>query len=180
MEIVFFICVAILLIVIVTYNKLVSVKNAMENANGAVDTMLKKRYDLLPNLIAITNNYMSYEKNLLQEVSNLSMKRLDSNIPDDKKNEIDNKVEQSINKALSLVENHPDIKADRIFLNLEASWNECEEQIAAARRAYNSAVASYNNAFERYPGSMFAKTMKFEHKSVLTIPVEEQGNIRIS
>jgi LemA protein len=165
------------LAIIITYNSLVSARNGIENANGSLDAMLKKRYDLLPNLISIVKNYMDYEKSVLVEVTEMRTKRISGELSADEKHEMDTKIGQSMNSVLLSVENYPNLKADKAFSNLQASWNESEEQIAAARRAYNAAVTDYNNAFEGFPGNMFAKNMKFEHKQVIEIPEIERNNI---
>lgn len=167
----------LILIYISTYNGLVRKRNQVDNAKGALDAMLKKRYDLLPNLVAVVKNYMNYEKSTLVAVTEMRTKRFAPDISDNEKHNIDIKVEQSMRGVMASVENYPMLKADRQFTALQGSWNDCEEDIAAARRAYNAAVTDYNNGFESFPGSMFAKDMKFEPKQVIEIPLEEEANI---
>src|ERR1700722_8535674 len=116
---------------VITFNSLVSAKNEVENANGGLDAMLKKRYDLLPNLVTIVNNYMNFEKGVLAEVTDMRTKRLSGGVSDSDKHDLDTKIGQSMSNVMMSVENYPTLKADRSFLNLQASWNESEEQIAA-------------------------------------------------
>ncbi len=106
--------------------------------------------------------------------------RLSGGIEGDEKHDLDTKIGQSMNSVMLSVENYPNLKADRSFLKLQASWNESEEQIAAARRSYNAAITLYNNSFEGFPGNMFAKNMRFEHKNVIQIPDEERNNVTAS
>lgn len=167
----------LILVYITTYNNLVGKKNQVENAKGSLDAMLKKRYDLLPNLVAVVKNYMNYEKSTLVALTDMRTRRFAPDVSDNEKHDIDIKVEQSMRGIMTSVENYPMLKADRQFTALQGSWNECEEDIAAARRAYNAAVTDYNNGFESFPGSIFAKDMKFEPKQVIEIPPEEQANI---
>jgi LemA protein len=169
------IIIAIMLAIV--YNGLVSAKNQVENAKGAMDAMLKKRYDLLPNLVSVVKTYMNYEKDVLTSVTELRTKRETGNISDNEKGDLDNKIGQSMRSVMLNVENYPALKADREFSRLQSSWNECEEQIAASRRAYNAAITNYNNTFEGFPGSLFAKGFQFEHKQILEISDEERANV---
>jgi LemA protein len=160
-----------------SHNNLVSKKNQVDNAYGALDAMLKKRYDLLPNLINIVKTYVNYEKNILNNVSLLNEKRFAANMNKEELHNIDIRIASNMNNLLMQIQNYPLSKADNQFLRLQASWNEVEEQIGAARRAYNSAVTEYNNAFEGFPGNMFAKNMKFIRKNVLETEDTEKQNV---
>jgi LemA protein len=160
-----------------TYNNLVSKRNQVDNAYGALDAMLKKRYDLLPNLISVVKIYMDHERTTLMDIATLSEKRDVDKINPEEKHDIDSKVGSTMNNILQQTSKYPGLKSDSQFSRLQASWNEAEEQIAAARRAYNSAVTEYNNAYEGFPGNMFAKNMNFAHKAVLETAEEEKQNI---
>ncbi len=128
--------IVIAIILAFVYNGLVSAKNQVENAKGDMDAMLKKRYDLLPNLVSVVKTYMNYEKDILTTVTELRTRRESGNVSETEKSEIDNKIGQSMRSVMLNVENYPVLKADREFSRLQSSWNECEEQIAASRRAY--------------------------------------------
>jgi LemA protein len=173
------IIIALLIAVFVgsVYNNLVYKKNEVENAYSGMDAMLKKRYDLLPNLLSIVKTYMEHEKSTLVEIAELRTRRMESQITPDEKDSLDVKVGKTMGNMMLSVENYPNLKANTNFIKLQGAWNECEEQIGASRRAYNAAIADYNDAFEMYPGSMFAGRFKFEHKKGFEIKEEERENI---
>ncbi len=164
-------------ILIVLYNSLIRRKNAVANAFGAIDAMLKKRYDLLPNLVETVKQYMNYERDTLTKITEMRTKAVSANIAPDEKIQLENQIGAAMRNIMVQVENYPDLKANQNFLQLQGSWNEIEEQISAARRAYNAAVTDYNNAVEQFPTNIFAGMMKFGVKPVLDIPEEERKNI---
>jgi LemA protein len=159
------------------YNGLVGKKNDVDYAFSGMDTMLKKRYDLLPNLVAIVKTYMEHEKSTFVEISAMRSQRDAPQLKQEEKDALDSKVESAMSRVMLSVENYPNLKANVNFLKLQAAWNECEEQIAASRRAFNSAVTEYNNAFEQFPGSQFAGILNYERKKVFEITEQERGNI---
>lgn len=165
------------LIVIVVYNSLIAKKNAVANSFGAIDAMLKKRYDLIPNLVETVKTYMNYERDTLTKITELRTRAIDPNIPDDQKIQLENQISSAMRNIMVQVENYPALKANENFLQLQASWNEVEEQISAARRAYNATITEYNNAVEQFPTNIFARMMNLTMKPVLAIPEEERKNI---
>ncbi|MCD6190367.1 MAG: LemA family protein, partial [Sulfurimonas sp.] len=144
------------IILVLMYNSLVSKKNQVENIFASVDTQLKKRYDLIPNLVASVSKYMEHEKSLLTEVTKLRAEANKPNISDEHKIALDAKVTSALGSIMIAVENYPDLKANENVMHLQRSLNEVEEQIAASRRAYNQAVTDYNNAIEMIPTNMMA------------------------
>ena len=130
--------------VIGLYNSLVRKKNQVANIYATIDALLKKRYDLIPNLVATAQEYMEYEKDVLSEVTRLRAMALSGNISDEKRMEIDKKITKALRGILVAVENYPELKANENFLQLQRTLNDIEEQISAARRAYNAAVTDYN------------------------------------
>ncbi len=169
---------ALLMITIwATYNNLVSKRNQIENAYGALDAMLKKRYDLLPNLMKIVKAYTVQHEHELVVLMTLAQQREVNSLSASEKHLIDIQAGTSLNAVVKALAQLPVLRNDSQFSRLQGAWNEAEEEIAAARRAYNSSIAEYNNAFEGFPGNMFAKNMNFEHKHVLETPPEEKENI---
>jgi LemA protein len=168
---------AIGLIAVVLYNSVIAKKNAVTNAFGAIDAMLKKRYDLIPNLVETVKTYMNYERDTLTKITELRTKAIDPNTPPEQKIQLENQITSAMRNIMVQVENYPQLKANENFLQLQASWNEIEEQISAARRAYNAAVTDYNNAVQQFPTNIFAGMMKLTTKPVLEIPDEERKNI---
>jgi LemA protein len=156
------------------YNGLIAKKNQVSNAFASVDVMLKKRYDLIPNLVSAVQTYMRYEKNLLTEITSLRARAVSGQVSDEEKVDIDNKMTKAIRGIMVAVENYPDLKANQSFLHLQASLNEGEEQISAARRAFNASVVDYNNAVEMFPGSIAAGMMGYKTKKVFEIAEAER------
>lgn len=169
--------VVILLFVVSLYNGLIRKKNEVDNAFGGIDVQLKKRYDLIPNLIATVKQYMTHEKELLTKVTELRSKAVEGNLSNDEKVDVDNQISHAVKGIMVAVENYPDLKANENFLNLQRTMNEVESQISAARRAYNAAVTDFNNGIQTFPGNMMAGMMSLSAKSVFEIPEVERENV---
>ncbi len=167
------------IVLILMYNSLVSKKNQVENIFASVDTQLKKRYDLIPNLVATVSKYMKHEKSLLTEVTKLRAEASKPNISDEHKIALDAKVTSALGSIMVAVENYPDLKANENVMHLQRSLNEVEEQIAASRRAYNQAVTDYNNAIEMIPTNMMASIMNYKRKEVFEISKGERKNVNV-
>ncbi len=173
------ILIVVILIIVLMYNSLVSKKNQVENIFASVDTQLKKRYDLIPNLVASVSKYMEHEKSLLEEVTKLRADANKSNISDEKKIELDAKISSALGSIMVAVENYPDLKANENVMHLQRTLNELEEQISAARRAYNQAVTDYNNAIEMIPTNFMASMMAYRRKQVFEIVESERKNVNV-
>lgn len=168
---------AVLLVGIGMYNSLIGKKNQVTNAFSAIDVMLKKRFDLLPNLIETVKQYMNYEEGVLSKIVDLRSKAANPNMSTGEKLDIDRQISSSVKGLMVNVENYPDLKANQNFLNLQSTWTESEEQIAAARRTYNASVTSYNDAIMMFPGSIIAGMMNYQPIDVLANTEEERKNI---
>lgn len=161
------------------YNGLVGKKNQVENAFSGMDVMLKKRYDLIPNLVSTVKQYMQHEKNTLTEITELRAKAVSGNLSNDEKVDIDNRISKAIGGIMVAVENYPDLKASENFLNLQRTLNEMEEQISAARRSYNASVMDYNNAVEMVPTNFIAGLMNYRRKTMFEIQETERKNVNV-
>jgi len=174
--------IAVLLIIIgivpiFLYNMLIRRKNEVDNIFGTMDAMLKKRHDLIPNLVETVKEYMDYEKETLTEITRLRAQAVGGDLSDNEKVAIESRLGSKMSGLMIAVENYPDLKANDSFNHLQDSWNEVEEQIAASRRAYNGAVTSYNNAIEMFPSNIIANAINYQPKNVFEIPEEERENI---
>jgi len=163
----------------IMYNALVGKKNQVTNVFASIDALLKKRYDLIPNLVASVKNYMQHEQGTLTKITELRAKAVSGLTSDDEKVDIDNRISKMLGGIMVAVENYPDLKANQNFLQLQASLNEIEEQISAARRAYNAAVTDYNNAIEMVPTNIVASLMNFKRKQVFEISESERRNVDV-
>jgi LemA protein len=169
--------VLLLLFLIGIYNKLVRKRNAVENTFGAIDAMLKKRYDLIPNLVATVKEYMKHEAGVLTEITELRSRAVSDDVSDEEKVYLDNQLSKNMGNLMVAVENYPDLKASENFIRLQAAWNETEEQISAARRTYNAVVTDYNNSVETFPTNLVAGMFGFKRKNVFEISEAERQNI---
>lgn len=171
------IIVVLLLIGISFYNGLIGKKNQVTNAFSAIDVMLKKRYDLLPNLVETVKQYMSYEESTLTKITSLRTRAASGQLSNEEKIDLDKQIGSAVNGVMLNVENYPDLKANQNFIQLQTTWTESEEQIAAARRNYNSSVTVYNNAVMMFPGSMFAGMLNYQTIAVIENTTEERKNM---
>ncbi|MDQ1298528.1 MAG: LemA protein [Campylobacterota bacterium] len=166
-------------IAIVMYNSLISKKNQVDNIFGGVDAVLKKRFDLIPNLVASVTQYMEHEKTTLEKITELRAQAMKPGISDDQKIALDGKLTAALGAITIAMEAYPDLKANENVMHLQRSLNEAEEQISAARRAYNQAVTDLNNAIEMFPTNLMASYMKLQRKPVFEITVNERQNVDV-
>jgi LemA protein len=167
----------VLVFFVVLYNSLVAKKNQVLNVFGTMDAMLKKRYDLIPNLIATVKGYMQHERALLEEVTKMRSSTTTDQLSADQKVELDNKLTNAVSHIMLAVENYPDLKANQNFLHLQRTLTEIEEQISAARRAYNAAVTDYNNAVEMFPTNIIASMMNYKRRNFFEISDDQRQNV---
>ena len=167
----------ILLVAVVSlYNTLIRKRNAVDMADGSVNVNLKKRFDLLPNLVTVVEKYAAHEKEVLTKVTELR-KVMNTSNPSP---EVSDQIAKMMGSIMVTVENYPELKANTNFLQLQAAWNECEEQISASRRFFNTAVTDYNNAIQVFPNSIIANMFGFHQKLVFDIDAPEKENIHAS
>lgn len=162
-----------LLFVLYIYNSLVSDQNLADSAFSTVDVMLKKRWDLIPNLVAAVKGYMRHESEVLQQVARLrgeamAAKNTSGRIA------IEDELTGALGRLRGLVENYPDLKASDNMLHLQRSLTECEEQISAARRTFNAAILQYNNRVEVFPHVLIAKLFGFRRRDFFGIEESER------
>lgn len=140
------------------YTSLIRKKNNLKEATSSIDVQLKKRYDLIPNMLKTAAKYMEHEKNVFETVTRLRENALNATSYEDKF-----KAEAELSKALHSfniqAEAYPELKSDATMVNAQQALVEVEEHIAAARRFYNSAVKDYKNGLEIFPSSMVASMM---------------------
>jgi len=172
--------VVIILILVYLYNSLISKKNQVENIFGTVDVQLKKRYGLVPNLVASVNRYMQHERELLEKITSLRAKAINPNISSDEKIRLDSQISSALGSIMVSIEDYPELKANENILNLQLTLNELESQISASRRAYNQAVTDYNNAIEMIPTNIMAKGMNYKRKEVFSIDENSRENVDVS
>jgi LemA protein len=160
-------------------NKIVAKKNQVAQTFGSIEIFLKKRFDLIPNLIAMLNKYLSHEKEVLLKITELRS-NIERNSDANQKIRASNELTHLLAGLNINVENYPDLKADKQFTNIEFELSDIEDQISAARRAYNAAVTSYNNTIQMFPSNVIANIRKEKTQVLLDIPKADQKEININ
>ncbi len=161
------------------YNAMIGKKNNVNNTFASIDTLLKKRYDLIPNLVSTVQQYMKHERGTLTEITELRAKAVSGNVSDNQRVDVENKMNKLLSGIMVAVENYPQLKANENFMQLQRSMNEIEEQISAARRTYNAVVTDYNNAVEMFPTNAMASMMKLATRNLFEIPEAQRKNVNV-
>ena len=168
-----------IIVVVAMYNNLVRKRNEVDNAFGGMDVQLKKRYDLIPNLVATVKQYATHEKDLLTQITEMRAKATSGSLSSDERVALDNQISAGMKSIMVAVENYPDLKASENFVNLQRTLNEVESQISAARRTYNAVITDFNNAIQTFPSNIVAGMMKLQRKEVFVIPEAERQNVNV-
>jgi len=158
---------------IILYNSFVSKRNMLEEALSGIDVILKKRFDLIPNLVEAVKGYLTHEKETLANIVNLRNQALNAG-SEDEKLELDKKLGSAVGTIFALAENYPDLKANTNFLSLQEELSEIETEIERSKRYYNATVREYNIAVESFPGNLVANSFGFPKKNFLEIEDEKQ------
>lgn len=175
--------IALLVIIIIayvisTYNSLVSLNNYVEESFSTMDVYLKKRWDLIPNLVSTVKGYAKHEKETLEGVINLRNGNYDKYTPEEKM-EVNNKLTQGITKIMALAEAYPELKANENFKDLSNQLTSLENDIANSRKYYNGTVRKLNNKIKMFPSSIIASMFKFETKKMFEIDASERQNVKV-
>ena len=167
---------AAVILFIFIYNSLTMKRNMVDNAFASIDAQLKKRFDLSPNLVASASKYMEHESETLSKIA--EMRSNASTVAE--KSALDAQLTGNLRNFMVQVEAYPELKASDNIKMLQASLNEIEAQLAASRRAYNSAVTDFNNAIQMFPGCLFASIPRFQKRELFEIPEEERQNVDVN
>lgn len=160
--------VIILVWIIITYNLFIRDKNLISEAWSGIDVQLKRRYNLIPNLVTTVEGYSSHERNLLNEITSKRAKTIHiNNIKEKSVAEAD--LSGMLKNLFAVVENYPDLKANENFLDLQNQLVEIEDQIQYARRYYNGTVRRYNIRVESFPANLIAGIFNFKQKDYFEI-----------
>ena len=156
------------------YNRFVRLTNRIENSLAQIDVQLKKRADLIPNLLETVKSYAKYEKKVITEVTNARKAMLQAGNMQEKV-EAGNQLQGALKSIFALAENYPNLKANENFLHLQQELSAIEDKVAYARQYYNDASLSYNNALQVIPAKWFASMYGFKKKNYLEIPSEDRA-----
>ena len=171
-----FVALFVFLVLILMSNSLVAKKNRVKNAFASVEVQLKKRYDLVPNLIATVNQYMQHEQGTLARLTELRGMAQSGRLGTRGRVELENQFSQAMESIMVSVENYPDLKASQNFLALQGSLNEIEEQLSAARRTFNAVTTDYNDAIEMFPSNLLAGLIGYRLRPLFEMPAIEREN----
>lgn len=160
--------------VIAVYNGLVVLKNQVKNAWSQIDVQLKRRYDLIPNLVDTVKGYAAHESATLENVVKARQQAV--NLGDNVKERAvaENALSGALKSLFAVAENYPDLKANQNFLQLQEELTATENKISFARQFYNDAVLSYNNKKEMFPSNMVATIFNFENREFFEIAETEK------
>ncbi|NNE90386.1 MAG: LemA family protein [Verrucomicrobiales bacterium] len=145
---------------VIVYNGLVGKRNMVRNAFSSIDVNLKKRADLVPNLVSTVKGYAKHEQETLTRVIELR-NRISEAKDDSERFRLEGQLGPEMGRLFALSESYPELRSNENFLNLQRNLTEIEEQISAARRAYNAAVLEMNNAVESFPSNIIANMFHF-------------------
>lgn len=163
-----------LIIIVLIYNHLVKMNIRCKNAWSQIDNQLKRRADLIPNLIEVTKGYAKHESETLAKVTEM---RTGNSLSEIAKNS--EKISKNLNDLLLVAENYPDLKANQLFLNLQIELSGTEDKIAFARQFYNDSVQQYNTAIQIFPNNIFANILKFKEREYFKVNEEDRKNVEV-
>lgn len=167
------IVVLIAIIFIYYYNRFVILENRIDNSSAQIDVQLRKRADLVPNLVKTVKGYAKQEKSIMQEVSKARTQLVNAeskNLSLDKKMKAGDQLQNALGRIFAIAENYPNLKSNENFLHLQQELSAIEDKIAYARQYYNDSVLEYENASERFPGVFFFNLYGRNKKDYLKIP----------
>jgi len=168
----------LVLLVVLMYNRLVRLRNRTENGWAQVDVQLRRRYDLIPNLVETVRGYAAYERELFEEVTNARARAIDaSSVPDQAQAE--NQITRGLRQLFAVVEDYPDLKANEGFLALQEELTGTESKIAYARQFYNDQVMRLNTLIGSFPSVLVARAFGFTERPFFEIEDPAQGPAQV-
>ena len=170
--------VLIILWAISVYNSLVALRNRVKDQWAQIDVQLKRRFDLIPNLVETVKGYTKHESETLEAVIKARNTYVSATLPEDQM-KADGELTQAISKLFALTESYPDLKANTNFQALQQELTETESKIAAARQFYNDTVMVYNNKVSMVPSNIIASLFKFNKEAFFEANETERQNVQV-
>lgn len=161
-------------------NSLIQANNRVDEAYSTMDVYMKKRYDLIPNLVNVVKGYAAHEKETLVAVTQANQKAAGAmTLAQQAKDE--EQLTGAVGRLIAVAQNYPDLKSNQNFQDLQTQLKKLEDDIANARKYYNASVREFNNKIEQFPGSMFAGSLHYEKKPYFQVSSEaERQNVNVS
>ncbi len=167
----------IIMYIITLRNKFVSLSLRVENGMASIDNQLKRRYDLIPNLVETVKGYAKHEKELFEKIALARSGLMSGNI--DEKMAANDQTSQLMSRLLAVAESYPELKANEGFNKLQVELVGTEDKIAYARQYYNDTVFAYNNMILKFPSNLVASMFNFARKTFFEIDEIEKENIKV-
>lgn len=164
--------------VIFIYNSLVRLRMRTEEAYSDIDVQLKRRYDLIPNLVSTVKGYATHERELLERVTEARANAMQAGNPHDQA-QAENMLSDTLKSLFAVAENYPDLKANQNFLELQRELSDTENKIQAARRFYNSMVMELNTKIDTFPSSLIASAFSFQKREFFETEPAERENVKV-
>ena len=168
----------IVLFVINTYNTLVGLRNKVKDQWAQIDVQLKRRFDLIPNLVETVKGYAKHESDTLEAVVKARNTYLSASTPEAQM-KADGELTQAITKLFALSEAYPELKANENFKQLQSELTSTEDKISYARQFYNDIVMKYNNKIEMFPSNIVAGMFNFKTQAFFEVNEEERQNVKV-
>lgn len=172
------IVVIIAIFALTTYNSLVRLNNKVKEAFSTMDVYLKKRWDLIPNIVETVKGYATHEKETLASVINLRNGAYDS-MSDDEKIKANKELSKGVVKIMALAEAYPELKANDNFKDLSQQLTRVEEDIANSRKYYNGVVRTFNDKVLVFPNNIFASLFGFKEREMFEVDAAERENVKV-
>jgi LemA protein len=170
--------VLLILVFILSYNGLVRLRNRIDNAWSQIDVQLKRRYDLIPNLVETVKGYAAHERQTLESVTQARANAINAQGPAQQA-EAENVLSGALKSLFAVAEAYPDLKANQNFLSLQEELTSTEDRVAYARQFYNDSVLSYNNKLQTFPRNVIAGMFNFEKREYFEGEPEATGPVRV-
>jgi len=170
--------VLIILWAISVYNQLIALRNRVKDQWAQIDVQLKRRFDLIPNLVETVKGYTKHESETLEAVIKARNTYVSATLPEDQM-KADGELTQAISKLFALTESYPDLKANTNFQALQQELTETESKIATARQFYNDTVMIYNNKVSMVPSNIIASLFKFNKEAFFEANETERQNVQV-
>lgn len=168
----------LIIYVLATYNRFVVLKNSVKEAFSTMDVYLKKRWDLIPNIVESVKGYMTHEKDTLEGIVKLRSGAYDNMSQEDKINAND-ELSKGLSKLFALAENYPDLKANQNFMDLNNQLSLVEEDIANARKYYNAVAKNMNNAIMVFPSNIIANMFGYKEEKMFEVQEAEREAVKV-
>lgn len=170
--------VLLVLWIIGTYNSLISLKNKVKNQWSQIDIQLKRRFDLIPNLVETIKGYTKHESETLEKVIQARNTYLSAGTPEEKM-KASGELSKVMSKLFALSEAYPDLKANTNFIDMQNTLKDTEDKISYARSFYNDSAMKYNTKIESFPTNILANIFGFKTNAYFEISAEEKENVKV-